>query len=88
MDFDFHDSVLDWELLLLLKDRRSLSTSRVWNLFKLFWLLPVLGGEQLTEVFVGLVTKELLEFLDEVLENWYREAAELTWCKFLCDGVP
>lgn len=70
MDFDFHDSVLDVELLLLLNERRNLSTSREWNLFKLFWLLPVLGGEQLTEVFVGLVTKELLEFLEDVRENW------------------
>lgn len=61
------------EDLLFLNDLRSLSTSLVWNLFKLLWLPEAAGFGGLLLVvlapFVGLVINELCEVRDELREN-------------------
>lgn len=50
-------------------DLRSLSTSRIWNLFKLPWLPDDgFGGEQLSLVRVGVVN-EVCDVRDDVREN-------------------
>lgn len=65
------------EDLLFRNERRSLSTSRIWNLFRLPWL-PLeeagFGGLVPVLAFVGLVTSEHCEVRDEFRENWGREA--------------
>lgn len=58
--------------LSLRKDFRSLSTSRMWNLFKLPWLplfVAGLGGLDPWLPLVGEVAKEFCDARDEVREN-------------------
>lgn len=87
---DFHERVSSEEDPLLLKAFRNLSTNRLWNLFKLFWLptFAGFGGDVLWTYWlrVGLMMSEDCEFLELTRENWYRDPADETWCKLRCDG--
>lgn len=66
----------------LRNDLRNLSTSRMWNLFKLFWLPPV-GFGGLHPVLVGLVN-ELCDVRDDVRENG-RELVRFMWARWAGD---
>lgn len=57
--------------LLFRNDLRSLSTNRIWNLFKLLWLSAVAGfGGLLPELaLLGLVISEVCEVREELREN-------------------
>lgn len=57
--------------LLFRKDLRSLSTNRIWNLFKLLWLSAAAGfGGLLPELaLLGLVIKDVCEVREELREN-------------------
>lgn len=70
---DFHERVSSEEDPLL-KALRNLSTNRLWNLFKLFWLptFAGFGGDVLFTywLLVGLVINEDCEFLELTRENW------------------
>lgn len=70
------------------RDFRSLSTNRVWNLFRLPWLPAAgLGGLQPVLVLVGLVINDVCEVRDDVRENSGRDVVRLTGIDWLrCDG--
>lgn len=82
-------------------DFRSLSTSRVWNLFRLFWLptvaaagtddpLAAFGGLLPELAFEGLdAISELCEVRDELRENCDRDARWDMYIGWLrCAGEP
>lgn len=62
--------------LLFRNDLRSLSTKRVWNLFKLLWLSvdAGFGGLLPALAFPGLVISEVCDVRDELRENCGLEA--------------
>lgn len=87
---DFHERVSSDEEPLLLNALRNLSTSRLWNLFKLFWLptFAGFGGDALLTLWVrvGLMISDDCEFREFTRENWYRDPADETWWRLRCEG--
>lgn len=72
---DFHERVFSSaEEFPLLKAFRNLSTSRLWNLFKLFWLptFAGFGGDVLATywLLVGLMISDDCELREFTRENW------------------
>lgn len=80
------------EDLLFRNDLRSLSTKRVWNLFKLLWLSvdAGFGGLLPALALLGLVISEVCEVRDELRENCGLEARcdiYIGWLRWR-DGDP